>query len=304
VSVVGLHHVTATVGDPQQDVDFWIDVLGLRLVKRTVDVDEPSAYHLYYGNEAGTPGTIVSTIAGLRGPHAQPGAGQTLAVTFSVPPESLAFWRTRLHEHGIPFADGRPRFDDECLVLRDSSGLILELMAAADARTPWESTIDRAHAVRGLHSVAIVVEWAESTIDFFVNALGWRQAREEPGRIRVVFGEEEPGRIIDVLHDHDATPAIDGIGCVRSVALTVDDLDETRQRIVGYGVDASDIRDHGYFSSFQFRAPGGVLFEAATSGPGFLVDEDLRSLGLGLQLPASLESERERILARLPSVSV
>jgi glyoxalase family protein len=306
VPVLGLHHVTASVLDPQHDVDFWVDTLGLRLVKRTVDFDDPSGYHLFYGDECGTPGTLVSTMpAGRRSmPQGQPGAGQTVATTLSVPPGALDFWRDRLRAEDVPFAEGRARFDDECVVLRERSGLVLELMSAADERVPWESTIERAAAVRGLHSVAIVVQYAGPTVDFLIGALDCRRVAEEPGRIRLALGDGGVGRLIDVLHDDDATAALDGVGTVQHVALIGEDLDLIRAKVAEYGVSASEVRDERYFSSIQFRAPGGVLFKVATAGPGFLVDEDLRTLGLNLQLPPWLEADRDRILARLPSVSV
>jgi glyoxalase family protein len=306
VRVVGLHHVAATVLDPQADVDFWADTLGLRLVKRTVDFENPAVYHLYYGDESGTPGALVSTrpSAGRGLAPGHPGAGQAVATTLSVPADSLPFWRDRLGRCGVPWAEGRPRFADQCLVLRDRSGLVIELMAAADDRAPWDGTIDAAAAVRGLHSVAIVVQYAAPTVDFLVGALGCRRVEEEPGRIRFEAGAGGPGCIIDVLYDHDATAAVDGTGTVHHVSLLADDLAALGARVADCGVSVTERRDDWYFSSIRFRAPGGVLFEASTATPGLLVDEDLRSLGLELRLPPWLEPERASILARLPSVAV
>jgi glyoxalase family protein len=307
--LLGLHHVTATVDDAQDDLDFSIETLGLRLVKKTVNFDNHNVFHFYYGDECGSPGTIWTTFPykGWGVPVGEKGAGQIVATTFSVPAASLAFWKGRFERDGIEAADGRRRFDDECIAFRDPSGLVFELVASdADTREPWQSTIDDQSAIRGLHSVTMVVTDPRKTVDLMTGVLGYTVAAEADGRIRLAVNGDTPGHIIDVLHDAKATPAKNGIGTVHHVAMAIGSDEEQlrlRDDLLGRGLKVTEVRDRQYFKSIYFREPGGVLFEVATMQPGFLVDEELRNLGRDLKLPPWEEPHRQEIETRLPQVT-
>jgi glyoxalase family protein len=306
-TVLGLHHVTATVGDAQQDLDFCIDLLGLRLVKKTVNLDNEKVYHFYYGDEGGTPGSLWTTLpcAGQGVAKGEKGAGQIVATSFSVPQGSLPFWQARFRQHRVLAAPGRARFADEVIVFQDPSGLVFELIADADDRTPWESTIDADHAIRGLHSVTMVVQDPGPTTAFMQQALGFDVADETEGRVRLAAGGSGPGHLVDLLYDPKATRASNGIGTVHHVALAADSAAQQlaiREALVAMGHRVTPVRDRSYFQSIYFREPGGVLFEVATVAPGFLVDEDLRSLGTALKLPAWKEPHRAAIEAALPAI--
>jgi glyoxalase family protein len=306
--ILGLHHVTATVGDAQDDLDLCIETLGLRLVKKTVNFDNHNVYHFYYGDERGTPGTIWTTFPykGWRVPIGEKGAGQIVATTFSVPRGSLGFWEARLKQRGVNPIEGRARFQDEVLAFRDASGLVLELVAADDERESWQSTIPGATAISGLHSVSLVVRAPKPTLDLMTGLLNFTVVDEMDGRIRVAVNGNTPGHLIDVLHDEQATPAKNGIGTVHHVAMAIASDEQQlalRAELVARGVQVTEVRDRQYFKSIYFREPGGVLFEVATMGPGFLVDEDLRNLGRDLKLPPWEEPHRQEIENRLPQIS-
>ncbi|MEQ1758942.1 MAG: ring-cleaving dioxygenase [Vicinamibacterales bacterium] len=307
--LLGLHHVTATVADAQEDLDFCLDLLGLRLVKKTVNFDNRNVYHFYYGDEHGTPGTLWTTFPykGWKVPVGEKGAGQIVATSFSVPASSLSFWESRLREHGVPVAEGRPRFSDQVLVFRDTSGLLFELVGDnEDVRTPWVSTIDRAHALRGLHSVSLVVRDPKPTLALMCGTLGYVVVAETDGRVRVAVGGSGAGHTIDILHDSHATGARNGLGTVHHVAMAIADGEQQlalREELIGQGLKVTEVRDRQYFTSIYFREPGGVLFEVATMGPGFTIDEDLRTLGLDLKLPPWEEPHRSEIETRLPQIT-
>ena len=307
--ILGLHHVTATVSDAQDDLDFCIETLGLRLVKKTVNFDNHNVYHFYYGDEVGTPGTIWTTFPykGWNVPAGEKGAGQILATTFSVPAASMEFWRARLERLGVEVIDGRARFTDQVLAFRDPSGLVMEMVGADDdPRESWQSTISEESAVRGLHSVTLVVRTPQHTLDLMTTVLGFSVVDEMEGRIRVAVNGTRPGHIMDILHDPDATTAKNGIGTVHHVAMAIATEEQQRtlrEDLVRRGVQVTEVRDRQYFKSIYFREPGGVLFEVATIEPGFLVDEDLRTLGRDLKLPPWEEPHRQEIENRLPQIT-
>jgi glyoxalase family protein len=307
--ILGLHHVTATVSDAQDDLDFCLETLGLRLVKKTVNFDNHNVYHFYYGDEAGTPGTIWTTFPykGWNVPAGEKGAGQILATTFSVPAASMEFWRTRLERRGVEVIDGRRRFKDQVLAFVDPSGLVMEMVGSdGDPREPWQSTISGESAIRGLHSVTLVVRTPQHTLDLMTTVLGFSVIDEMDGRIRVGVNGTGPGHMMDILHDPEATAAKNGIGTVHHVAMAIATEEQQlalREELVRRGVQVTEVRDRQYFKSIYFREPGGVLFEVATIQPGFLVDEDLRTLGRDLKLPPWEEGHREEIENRLPQIT-
>jgi glyoxalase family protein len=307
--LLGLHHVTATVEDAQDDLDFCLETLGLRLVKKTVNFDNHNVFHFYYGDECGTPGTIWTTFPykGWGVATGDKGAGQIVATTFSVPAGSLHFWTARFERDGIEATEGRRRFDDECVAFRDTSGLVFELVASeGDTRDPWQSTIDDQSAIRGLHSVTMLVTDPQKTVDLMTGVLGYVVTREADGRIRLAVYGDAPGHIIDILHDARATPAKNGIGTVHHVAMAIGSDEEQarlREDLLARGLKVTEVRDRQYFKSIYFREPGGVLFEVATIQPGFLIDEELRNLGRDLKLPPWEEPHRQEIENKLPQVT-
>ena len=307
--ILGLHHVTATVDDAQADLDFCIELLGMRLVKKTVNFDNHDVYHFYYGTERGVPGTIWTTFPykgrgvriGVKGP------GQVVTTSFSVPAGSLGFWRRRLKDHGTETRDVETAFGEEAIRIADASGLWLELVAGdRDSRTPWTGNgVGAGEAIRGLHSATMVVQSLGHTLALMTGLLGFRVVDEVENRTRVAAGGDGPGHTMDIVVDPDAEAGVNGLGTVHHVAMAISTDDEQRrlrEELLRLGSKVTDIRDRCYFQSIYFREPGGVLFEVATIQPGFTADEDVSSLGRALKLPPWEEQHRASIEANLPSV--
>jgi glyoxalase family protein len=306
--ILGLHHVTATVNDAQDDLDFCTDLLGMRLVKKTVNFDNHDVYHFYYGTERGVPGTIWTTFPykdrGVR--VGVKGAGQVVTTSFSVPAASLDYWRGRLKDHGVSFIDA-VRFGDEVIAFADPSGLRFELVANdADAREPWTGNgVGDGEAIRGLHHVTMTVRSLGHTLELLTGLLGYRVVNEAEHRTRVAAGGDSPGHTMDIVVDPRAETAVNGLGTVHHVAMAISTDDEQRrlrEELLQMGLKVTEVRDRCYFQSIYFREPGGVLFEVATLAPGFTVDEDVSQLGRGLKLPPWEEQHRPAIEAQLPSV--
>jgi glyoxalase family protein len=219
----------------------------------------------------------------------------------------MPFWTSRIRQHGIDATDAPRRFGDECVVVRDPSGLVIELVASGDdQRQGWHSTTDPESSIRGLHSVTMIVAEPEKTMALMTGLLGYQVAGDSDGRIRLTVNGSAPGHIIDIVPDRHAPPATNGIGTVHHVAMAIGTDEEQlrlREDLVAGGYHVTPVRDRQYFRSIYFREPGGVLFEVATIEPGFLVDEELRSLGRDLKLPPWEEPHRAAIEARLPQVS-
>jgi glyoxalase family protein len=307
--VRGLHHVTATVNDARQDFDFYTKVLGLRLVKKTVNFDNHNVYHFYYGNEAGAPGTIMTTFPykGWGVPVGQKGAGQIRVTSFSVPAGSLDFWKSRLRERGATVQDEDPRFGEESITVTDPSGLILELVASrGDERSPWvPQDVPADRAIRGIHSITMPIRAPAQTLELMTQVLGFDVVNEGPGRTRLAVNGDLPGRLIDVVHAPDVAPGVNGLGTVHHVAMAVPDADDQlrmRAELVRLGLQVTPVMDRQYFRSIYFREPGGVLFELATVPPGFTIDETLPCLGQDLKLPPWEEPNRAEIAAKLPPI--
>ena len=307
--ILGLHHVTATVGEAQPDLDFCAGALGLRLVKRTVNFDNRNVYHFYYGDERGTPGTIWTTFpyAGMGVPPGQLGEGQVTATAFSVPPGTLDEWAERLRRAGVAAARSGDRFGEPALRLTDPSGLQFELVATGrDSRTPWVSDGQNpAAAVRGLHGVTLTVGHPDETVELLTELLDFRVVGEGPSRVRLAAGGDLPGHYLDLHYGTGAGPARNGLGTVHHVALAAPSGEvqrELREALLARGRQVTEVLDRQYFQSIYFREPGGVLLEIATVAPGFTVDEPVGSLGCGLMLPPWEEPQRARIEAGLPSI--
>ncbi len=308
-TILGLHHVTATVNDAQADLDFCLDRLGLRLVKKTVNFDNHHVYHFYYGDERGTPGTIWTTFPykGHGVPAGTIGAGQVTATSFSVPASSLDDWQARLTAAGLAPTGGDLRFEERTLTMRDPSGLVIELVGTdRDTRAPWAGGgVDTSAAIRGLHSVTMTIAAPAPTVSFMETHLGWVVTGHDGARIRLTAGGDGPGKTIDILHAPSAPRAKNGLGTVHHVAMAIGTADEQialREALLTAGVGVTEVRDRQYFTSIYFREPGGVLFEVATIEPGFTVDEPLDALGRDLKLPPWEEPARATISTGLSPI--
>lgn len=304
-----LHHVTATVSDAQKDLDFYTGLLGQRLVKKTVNFDNTRVYHFYYGDERGTPGTIMTTFPygqfGVRqGTH---GTGQITTTSFSIPEASVPYWSERLAFAGVPFTAEHSGFGEETLRFEDPSGLTIRLVESRnDDRTAWsKADIDDNRAVRGIHGVTLTVPNPRETLAFMNEMMDTAVVGEREGGLRVAVNGDRPGRLVDILSPDDAY-GVNGIGTVHHVAFAVDDPDQQlalRRELLRRGVPVTDVMDRQYFKSIYFREPGGVLFEVATVPPGFTADESLADLGTSLKLPPWEEPKRRTIEAGLPDVT-
>jgi glyoxalase family protein len=308
--ILGLHHVTATVDDAQADLDFCLGVLGLRLVKKTVNFDNHNVYHFYYGDERGSPGTIWTTFPykGWGVPQGIHGKSQVTVTAFSVPRASLDAWRSRLTAARVRFAEITSPFGEPVLELRDPSGLVFHLVGSEnDARAPWTGGgVGAEDAIRGLHSVTMLVRASARTLELMTGVLGWHVLGQADRVTRVASGADGPGHLINVVQAPEVPVALNGIGTVHHVAMAIGSAEEQRRlrdELVTLGVSVTDIRDRQYFQSIYFREPGGVLFEVATVSPGFTVDEPLDRLGRELKLPPWEESARPAIESGLPAVA-
>jgi len=306
--ILGIHHVTAIASDPQRNLDFYTGVLGLRLVKLTVNYDDPGAHHLYYGDEAGHPGTLLTFFAWPGAPHGRRGTQQATTTSFSIPENALGYWMERLGAHGVAFEKPIVRPDEEALVFFDPDGLQLELVAHDDveARGPWrDGPVPGEHAIRGFHSVTLSEQRYERTASLLTETLGFRLAHESGERLRYEVNHGGTGAMVDVLRQPREMPGRVAVGSVHHVAWRTPDDEQQlawRQEIGRTGLDVTQVMDRQYFHSIYFREPGGVLFEIATDPPGFAVDETVEQLGPQLKLPPWLEPMRADIERGLPSV--
>jgi glyoxalase family protein len=290
-SLGALHHVTAFAGDPSQNLDFYIHFLGLRLVKRTVNFDDPATYHFYFGDAHGTPGTLVTFFPWPKAPAGRLGTGQAAGASFAVPGNALSCWIERARGAKIDCSRIATRFKDELITLRDPAGLPVELIAS-------EPESDDSAIVR-LHSVTLCESDPARTFGFLQKPLGFALVGQEGNRTRCTSG----ALVVDILALNSAERAKLTSGMVHHVAFRApDDAQqlEWREKLKNAGRDVTRVIDRQYFRSVYFREPGGVLFEIATDGPGFFVDEP--ELGSGLRLPPWLEPLRESIERRLPQV--
>ena len=304
----GIHHVTAIAGGPQRNVDFYVGVLGLRMVKKTVNFDDPETYHLYYGDGGGSPGSIMTFFPWAHAPAGLQGTGQLTVTSFSIPESSLGYWTDRLIDHGIRFEKLSQRFDDTVVSFADPDGMKLELIAStSDDRKPWEDgPVPAEHAVRGFHHVTLSERDPERTTQIMTETLGFRQIEEGDGRYRFEAGEGDPGNVVDVVDGSGDSRGRMGVGTVHHVAFrTTDDEHqlEIREAVAGLGYDVTPVIDRNYFNAIYFREPGGVLFEIATDPPGFTADEKAEELGTNLKLPPQYESRRDHLESVLPQLN-
>lgn len=309
--IVGLHHVTAIAGDPQTNVEFYTTVLGLRLVKRTVNFDAPETYHLYYGDEVGHPGTILTFFPWPGAPKGRRGTGQVTATAFSIPERSVDYWRSRLTELGVPVEGPARRFEDEVLTLHDPDGLQLELVAhsTAEKNQPWpDGPVPGAEAIRGFHGVTICAAGYERTAKLLTETMGLGADGTERDRFRFIAGDGlSIGGVVDIACRPGQPRGIVAVGTVHHIAFrTPGDREqlEWREKLIAADLDVTPPIDRQYFHSIYYREPGGVLFELATDPPGFTTDESVGKLGSHLKLPPWLEEARAQIEAVLPPIQL
>jgi glyoxalase family protein len=307
----GIHHITAIAGDPQRNLDFYTAVLGLRLVKLTVNFDDPETYHLYFGNREGAPGSILTFFPWPGAPRGTVGAGQVSAASFAVRPASLDYWLARLAERGVAVRDAGTRFGERVVQFSDPDGLPLELVGtpSANPASGWgDGTVDPEHALSGFHSATLSEEGYERTASLVQDTLGFRFVGNESNRFRyAAAGDATAGAIVDLLCTPDGHMGRLGVGTVHHIAWRTpgyDQQQEWRDEIARAGYNVTPIIDRTYFRSIYFREPGGVLFEIATDPPGFAFDEPLEHLGERLMLPRQLEPHRAALEASLPRLTL
>jgi glyoxalase family protein len=307
--IVGLHHVTAIASDPQRNLDFYTEVLGLRFVKRTINFDDPGTYHFYFGDDAGSPGTILTFFPW---PHARRGSfgvGETAATAFRVPLASLGFWEKRLTDAGVPVERAGKRFEEEVLRFADPDGMRLEIVGhaeAGEANAPRTSDVGAEQAIRGFSGVTLSESALEKTAAV-LNLMGFKKIGEQGARHRFAAEGNALGNHVDVVVEPEAGHGHMGAGSVHHIAFrAADDASqlEWRETLAGHSLHVTPVMDRTYFQSIYFREPGGVLFEIATDPPGFALDEPVTSLGEGLKLPSWLEPQRSRIEAVLPPLTL
>jgi len=315
----GLHHVTAIAGRPQANIEYYVRLLGLRLVKRTVNYDDPQTYHLYFGGPLGQPGTVITFFPWAGAGPAVRGAGETTAVAFRVPVGALDAWRQRLTDHQISFTTAE-RFGQAVVAFLDPDGTPLEL---AEGETGiralnWPGApVSDTMALQGLHSVSVAAPQLDKTVAVLTGALGLQVVSEDrvaggaravrlaPGAAQTALPNAvsyPAGGYVDLLEVPSASPARLGTGSIHHFALrsSAADLEEVRERLLAEGLTPTPIKNRHYFKSVYFKEPGGAVLEVATDAPGFTVDEPADELGLAFKLPEWLESERDFLRARLP----
>jgi glyoxalase family protein len=311
---VGIHHITAIAGDPQRNLDFYAGVLGMRLVKLTVNFDDPATYHLYYGDELGHPGSILTFFPWPGGQPGRQGTGQIGTVSLAIPPASLGFWIERLLAHNIRYEGPARRFDEKVLAFKDPDGLLLELVASPRVinTPPWtEGPVPAEHAVRGLHGATLWEAGDTGSADFLTRTMDFQPVGEEGNVLRFQSADLGSGTVVDLRRAAGFWRGAGGVGTVHHMAFRAhDDQVQLAKRgeIEKQDVDITPVIDRQYFHSVYFREPGGVLFEIATDPPGFTMDESAAELGTHLKLPPVYEASRaeiERVLPplRLPHVA-
>jgi catechol 2,3-dioxygenase-like lactoylglutathione lyase family enzyme len=308
--VEGVHHVTAIAGEPQTNIYFYTGILGLRLVKLTVNFDDPTTYHLYYGDGQGHPGTIMTFFPWPGATKGRIGSGQLTVTSFAVPENSLPYWRERLRKRAVEFDEAISDFGEEMLFLRDPDGLQLELISSsnADPDRTWErGPVPTEHAIRGFHHVTLSENGYERTALLLTEALGFKHIAKEGNRFRYAVAKGAPSTIVDLVCAPEGRPGRVAVGTVHHVAwrtATNEEQAQWRDTLSKLEFDVTPIIDRQYFHSIYFREPGGVLFEIATDPPGFATDETLEQLGTSLKLPPWLEEDRPDLARLLPPVEL
>jgi glyoxalase family protein len=332
--VLGIHHVTAIARNPQKNFEFYSGILGLRLVKLTVNFDNPTTYNLCYGDEIGRPGTILTFFPWEHIPPGFRGTGQVVTISFLIPENAIEYWSNRFKDKRIVHYEPERRFDnnEQIITFYDNDGLKLELVASKDAENrkinAWKNgPVPVDYAIRGFYSVTLSLDGYEETASLLTNEMGFSKITHEGNRFRFQIkdkhierslnnpsGNNEDQRlksttsssIVDIVCLPYAQPGTMGVGTVHHVAWRTpndESQSEMRKKIIRTRLNATPVIDRLYFHSVYFREPDGILFEIATDNPGFLIDQKLEDLGQKLVLPKWLEPRREYLEKTLPSIN-
>jgi glyoxalase family protein len=308
VRLRGIHHITAIASDPQRNVDFYAQILGLRFAKRTVNFDDPSTYHLYFGDRTGRPGTAITFFAWPGARRGSRGTGQVIGASFAVSPGSLDYWKSRFEEHHV-FCEQLPsRYEAPAMRLTDPDGLLLELIESAqldDVDLKYENEVPNKFAIHGFHAPTLEVQAAKPTEELLKN-LGFELTAAEKSRQRFSLNSKSTSAQVDLVEQPDGQFGVNSAGTVHHIAFRCADEKEQlrwRKQLDKLGLHVTPVIDRFYFHSIYFREPGGILFEIATEGPGFTVDEPVEHLGESLKLPPQYEEHRAEIEGVLPPIT-
>ncbi|ANE51545.1 ring-cleaving dioxygenase [Flavisolibacter tropicus] len=304
--ILGLHHITAIAGDAQRNYDFYTRVLGVRLVKKTVNFDDPGTYHFYFGDEVGTPGSILTFFPWEGIQKGSPGTGMATEIGYAVPKDSLPFWKNRFETLKVKHQPINERFGEQYLSFEDPDGLQLNLVATNDTRKPWVTNeVKEDTATKGFHSIVLTVRNSAATAKVLTDIFGYRLLTQEGNRYRFITEAIDTANVVDIVEDPNGQRGINAGGTNHHVAFRVKDeniLMNFREKVVNAGLNITEKIDRNYFYSLYFREPGGVLFEIATDNPGFATDESISELGTHLMLPPQYEPARQRIVDALPAL--
>ncbi|MGY5847560.1 ring-cleaving dioxygenase [Salegentibacter sp. HM20] len=306
--ILGLHHITAIASDAQTNYDFYTKILGLRMVKKTVNFDDPQTYHFYFGDEMGSPGTILTFFPWPGVKRGRLGAGMATEIGYSIPEDSFEFWQNRFDKYNVTYGRIREEFGEKVMPFEDPDGLKLKLIASAgkDSREGWEtSEVKKDNALKGFHSVSLTLYNQGPTADILTSIFEYELREKEGNRYRYITQAVESAAIVDIIEEPSAERGLSAAGTNHHIAFRVKD-EETqmafRKKIVEKGHNITEKINRDYFYSLYFREPGGVLFEIATDNPGFTRDEKLEDLGTSLKLPDRYENVRDKIEQVLPKI--
>jgi len=303
--ILGLHHITAIASDAQRNYDFYTKVLGLRLVKKTVNFDDPGTYHFYFGDEVGTPGSILTFFPWPGVQQGRVGTGMPTEIGYSVPSGSLEFWKNRFNELKAKHGEISERFGEQYLSFEDPDGLLLNLIVPKlqDDRKPWTNEVNENVATKGFHSIVLTVRNVEPTAKVLTDIFGYKLLSQEGNRYRFITDANPTANIVDIIEVPDGQHGHTAGGTNHHVAFRAKDdtvMMEFREKAVKAGLHITEKIDRNYFYSLYFREPGGVLFEIASDNPGFATDESVSELGTHLMLPPQYENRRKKIEEVLP----
>jgi glyoxalase family protein len=310
VKILGIHHITAIATDPQRNLDFYTEMLGLRLVKTTVNFDDPGSYHLYFGDEIGSPGTIITFFPWPGAHRGSRGTSQVVATSFAIPAGAIEYWKSRFKDHRVLCEEAPARFGDAVLRLTDPDGLLLELITSnvlQDVSLNFRNEVPAEFAISGFHAPTLELQSVKLTEELIAGVFGFKKQAAEKNRGRFSLDSSSTSHQLDLLERPDAPFGNVAAGTVHHIAFRAANDEEQRrwrEKLSDLGFNVTPIIDRQYFHSIYFREPGGILFEIATDPPGFTIDEPLDRLGETLKLPPQYESHRAAIERRLPAISV
>ncbi|MBN3583795.1 ring-cleaving dioxygenase [Algoriphagus aestuarii] len=306
--ISGIHHITAIAGNPQGNVDFYTGILGLRLVKKTINFDAPDVYHFYFGDELGTPGTIFTTFPFKGARKGTKGTGELTYTAFSIPSDSLEFWIERLKKYGVAVSDVLVRFGEKLIRFEDHDGMGIELVANdSDERIGWTyGQVPKEFSIKGFYGATLNLRSKEQTEKLLTSFMDYKFIGQEGDRYR--YGTEgKPGDMVDIVVNPSGNRGMQSAGTVHHIAFRTANAAsqlEVQKLLIGNGYQTTEVKDRNYFTSIYFREPGGVLFEIATDEPGFAIDEDEAHLGELIKLPEWAEPSREEIVKNLTPVTL